>query len=286
MKIRLITSGVALIVLALVLFTFDTALFNIIVAGVALAATHEVYTVLGFEKKDLALYLVQVPYVLLLVNTDKEHIRAYVMIATLMLLLFYCIYLVLAAGRVSFLRVGGLIFFSEILMFCFYCFVYLKRMFPVAQYEYDAIFYLMIALCYAWGGDSTAYFAGRLFGKHKLAPTVSPKKTVEGAIGNVFGSMLYGVVATLIYQACSGRAQGLQVGTVEIPLVLIVAVLGAFGAALGIFGDLFASVVKRQCETKDYGAVFPGHGGIVDRFDSVMLIVPFVTLVMTLMFAV
>ncbi|MFI3169864.1 MAG: phosphatidate cytidylyltransferase [Faecalibacterium sp.] len=284
MKTRLITSGIGLIVLALVLFTFDTMIFNIIIACIALAATHEIYMALGFKKKDLAMYFVQVPYVLLIMNSDNAYFRSIVLIATFVLMLFYCMYLVFAGGRVSFLHTGGFVFFSEIIIFCFYSFIYLKRMFPVAQYEYDAIFFLMIGLCFAWGGDSSAYFAGRFFGKRKLAPKVSPHKTLEGAVGNVLGSMVYGVAATLIYQHCAGRAQSFQTTNFGVPMVLIVAVLGVFCAILGIFGDLFASVVKRQCDIKDYGTVFPGHGGILDRFDSVMLIAPFVTLVISVMY--
>ncbi len=281
MKTRLITSGIGLIVLALVLFTFDTVIFNIIVACIALAATHEIFRAVRFTKRDLPLFLALVPYVFLIMNSDAEYARSFVLMASFAMLLFYCIYLVLATGRVSFLRTSGFVCFSAIIIFCFYAMIYLKRVLPVAEYGYDAIFFIMVSLCFAWGGDSSAYFAGRFLGKHKLAPKVSPKKTVEGAIGNVFGSMAFGVAATLIYQACSARGEVFHTAYFTVPMVVAVAVLGMFGAVLGIFGDLFASVVKRQCKIKDYGTVFPGHGGILDRFDSVMLIMPFVTLVIS-----
>ena len=89
--------------------------------------------------------------------------------------------------------------FSGIVIFCFYSFIRLKELLPVEQYGYDAVFFILLILCFAWGGDTCAYFAGRAFGKHKLCPVVSPKKTVEGAIGGVLGTMVFGVIITLVY---------------------------------------------------------------------------------------
>ena len=112
--------------------------------------------------------------------------------------------------------------------------------------------------------DSGAYFAGCFFGRHKLAPVISPKKTVEGAIGGLLTGMLCMVVYALI----------LQVGfrfKVNYLYALIYGLLGSLGA---IFGDLCFSVIKRQTGIKDYGNLFPGHGGILDRFDSMMIVAP------------
>lgn len=116
--------------------------------------------------------------------------------------------------------------------------------------------YLWITLCIPWVADSLAYFTGRFFGKHKLCPNISPKKTVEGAIGGVAST---GIVAVVVY----GFAKGWNV----LPLVLVF-VASVLLAIVSIFGDLFASVVKRQFDVKDYGKLFPGHGGVMDRFDS------------------
>ena len=123
-----------------------------------------------------------------------------------------------------------------------------------------------------------------MFGKHKLAPVVSPHKTVEGAVGGVVGSMLLGVAVTLVYTSVFGKLIGVPMARLGFSYYGIILILGAIGAVLGILGDLFASAVKRQCNIKDYGTIFPGHGGILDRFDSVMFIAPFVCIVVTFVF--
>ena len=146
------------------------------------------------------------------------------------------------------------------------------------MYGYDAIYFILLILCFAWGGDTCAYFAGRAFGKHKLAPVVSPNKTVEGAIGGVIGSVVIGLLATIIYSALSGRFASLTVA-VTARHYIIIAAMGAVASVLGILGDLFASAVNRQV-----GIIFPGHGGILDRFDSVMFIAPLVSIVVRYFF--
>ena len=175
-------------------------------------------------------------------------------------------------------------FCSGIILFCFYSLIHLKILLPVSEYSYDAIFFILLILCFAWGGDTCAYFAGRAFGKHKLCPKVSPKKTVEGAVGGVLGTMLFGVIITVAYSVIADRTEAFTQSNIGVSMYLIIALLGVVAAVLGIYGDLFASVVKRQCGIKDYGTIFPGHGGILDRFDSVMFIAPFVSMVITAVF--
>ena len=210
--------------------------------------------------------------------------RQSVMPVSFALLLFYCIYLVVRNGSVSYQKVSGLVFFSGIILFCFYSLIHLKILLPVSEYSYDAIFFILLVLCFAWGGDTCAYFAGRAFGRHKLCPKVSPKKTVEGAIGGVPGTMLFGVIITVAYFLIADRTEAFTQSNIGGSMYLIIAPLGGGAAGLGIFGDQFASGVKRQCGIKDYGTIFPGHGGILDRFDSVMFIAPFVSMVITAVF--
>ena len=284
MKTRVITAIVGIIVLIGVMFTFNTLIFNLVIAAITLIAVHEIYSALGFEKKDWLMYAVLVPYTLLVMTSNYQVMRRLVMPMSFLLVTFYAIYLVVRNGTISYQKASGLLMFSGIVIFCFYSFIRLKELLPVEQYGYDAVFFILLILCFAWGGDTCDYFAGRAFGKHKLCPVVSPKKTVEGAIGGVLGTMVFGVIITLVYSVAANRMEAFTRSNIGISMYVIIALLGCVAAVLGIYGYLFASVVKRQCGIKDYGTIFPGHGGILDRFDSVMFIAPFVTMVITAVF--
>ena len=154
MKTRIITAVVGILVLIGVLFTFDTMIFNLVIAAITLIAIHEIYMALGFEKKDWLLYAVTVPYTLLIMLSSYSVWRALVMPASFLLVLFYAIYLVVRNGTISFAKTSGLVMFSGIVMFCFYSFIRLKELLPVAEYGYDAIFFILLILCFAWGGDT------------------------------------------------------------------------------------------------------------------------------------
>ena len=103
-----------------------------------------------------------------------------------------------------------------------------------------------------------AYFTGVTIGKHKLCPNLSPKKTVEGAIGGIVSSVIVTLIITLCFKT-----------SIILPLILTVPL-----CILGMAGDLFASAIKRSVGIKDYGKLIPGHGGILDRVDSIIMIVP------------
>lgn len=137
----------------------------------------------------------------------------------------------------------------------------------------DGKFYILVAFLISMVADSGAYFAGRAFGKHKLAPVISPKKTVEGAIGGVIANILGMLLYTLILSKCFGFTQ------VNYFYASVYGVLGALGSMLG---DLTLSVVKRQVGIKDYGNLMPGHGGALDRFDSTMICAPVAELLILL----
>ncbi len=132
------------------------------------------------------------------------------------------------------------------------------------------LMYLIMGLCGAWLADSGAYFAGTFLGKRKLCPEVSPKKTVEGFIG---GIVVTGLLFMLINFAYSKILPSVSDNSVEINY-LAVGLIGMILAVVGTIGDLSASVLKRQCGIKDYGNIMPGHGGLMDRFDSVIFVAP------------
>jgi phosphatidate cytidylyltransferase len=126
---------------------------------------------------------------------------------------------------------------------------------------------LILGLCGAWIADSGAYFAGTFFGKHKLCPTISPKKTVEGLVGGIIITGIVFVAFNFVY------ANYISDENIKVNYI-ITAVTGMICAVIGTIGDLSASLIKRQCGIKDYGKIMPGHGGIMDRFDSVLFVMP------------
>ena len=134
-------------------------------------------------------------------------------------------------------------------------------------------FYILIPFVVAFLSDTGAYFTGLKFGKHKLAPVISPKKTIEGVFGGVAGAVLGMLLYTLVLHLAF-----------QFKVNYLYAVLyGVLGSAAGVFGDLCFSVIKRQTGIKDYGNLFPGHGGILDRFDSNIVVAPLVEILMLLL---
>ncbi len=126
-------------------------------------------------------------------------------------------------------------------------------------------FYIIFPFVAAFLSDIFALFAGMAFGKHKLAPRLSPKKTVEGAIGGLLGASVGMVIYGLLAKPLFGIAG------VSLPLM---ALCGAVGSVISQLGDLSFSCIKREFGIKDYGSILPGHGGILDRFDSVIFCAP------------
>lgn len=140
--------------------------------------------------------------------------------------------------------------------------------------EFDdrhGMFYVIITIFSAWISDTGAFAAGSLWGQHKLCPKISPKKTVEGVIGglilNVMAMLVFGYIFQVFFY-------GYQVNVSYLSLLLI----GVGGSVMSVLGDLSFSLIKRSCHIKDFGELIPGHGGILDRFDSVIFVSPFVYL--------
>jgi len=124
---------------------------------------------------------------------------------------------------------------------------------------------ILIPFVVAFMSDSGAYFTGLKFGKHKLAPVVSPNKTIEGALGGLAAAMVGMLIYALVLDLGFPRMQ------VNYGFALL---YGLGGALAGMFGDLCFSIIKRQTGIKDYGNLIPGHGGVLDRFDSMMMVAP------------
>ena len=132
----------------------------------------------------------------------------------------------------------------------------------------NGVYLVWLIFVSSWGNDTFAYFTGVLIGKHKMAPILSPKKSVEGAIGGIAGATILGIIYGSIVSTRMSEVIGSP--------VLTFAVASCVGAMLAIVGDLAASAIKRNYNVKDYGKLIPGHGGILDRFDSVIFTAPVV----------
>ena len=155
-------------------------------------------------------------------------------------------------------------FFYVVVMLSF---VYLIRMLP------GGVFLVWLIFICSWGSDTSAYCVGLTIGKRKLAPVLSPKKSVEGAIGGVIGAALLSV----LYGVAINHFAGAHVSVIHFGIV------GAVGSGVSQIGDLAASAVKRSHGIKDFGKLIPGHGGVLDRFDSVIFTAPIIYLLAVLL---
>lgn len=184
------------------------------------------------------------------VLADFERYGMMTVIASLVLLMFVYVFTYPRYRAQEIMAV----FFSLVYVAVMLSFIYLTR-----NLEQGHFLVWLIFLC-SWGCDTCAYCVGMLIGKHKMAPVLSPKKSVEGAVGGVLGAGLLGGV----YGAAT------QGPVLEYIIICVV------GALISMVGDLAASAIKRNQEIKDYGKLIPGHGGILDRFDSVIFTAPII----------
>ncbi|MBR2043855.1 MAG: phosphatidate cytidylyltransferase [Clostridia bacterium] len=153
--------------------------------------------------------------------------------------------------------IGASVAFPVIISYAFSCIASLYA-------KESGVFYLLLLLNFSSVCDTGAYFTGVLLGKHKLCPNISPKKTVEGAVGGIVWSLICTTVLCFVFKK------------VQILAIMLIATVPF--CIVGMCGDLFASVIKRSVDLKDYGKLIPGHGGILDRFDSILLIAPVLSL--------
>lgn len=148
----------------------------------------------------------------------------------------------------------------------FYVAVMLSYVYQTRMLVSGAYIVWLIFLC-SWGSDTCAYCVGVLFGKHKMTPKLSPKKSWEGAVGGVAGTALLTILYCFIFKSNMG---------VSNHEIFMLAGVCAIGAVISMIGDLTASAIKRNYDIKDYGKLIPGHGGIMDRFDSVIFTAPII----------
>lgn len=268
MKQRIITSifGVAFVLVWLALR--DTVVFNIVIAAavvmVMIEALHSTKIVTNKPLFFISLlFSATVPFIQLFrfFPFGIAIVSVYIFI---MLIIMLCQH-----DKLDLRQVSYTFMMSAILPFSLSSNLYINA---VAQYnrQYsgsDGFFFVLLALLGAWIADTGAYFSGRFFGKHKLAPHISPKKTVEGSAGGVLSVVVVYIGVGLVWQFCILKDSG------HINFLWLI-VLALCNAVAGMIGDLTFSFIKRESGIKDYGNIMPGHGGLLDRIDSVILTAP------------
>lgn len=247
-KTRLL-SGIVLVLLALLFIIHGGYLLLTVLGIISLIGLFELYRVFGIEKSAPGIvgYVAAIVYYL---NVAFGFIPDIMMFVMALLIVCMCVFVF---GYPKFHANQIIATFFGV----FYVAVMLSCIYETRSLEGGRYLVWLIFLC-SWGCDTCAYCVGMLIGKHKMAPVLSPKKSVEGAVGGVAGAALLGV----IYAAAT---QG---------PILEYAVICAVGALISMVGDLAASAIKRNQGIKDYGKLIPGHGGILDRFDSVIFTAP------------
>lgn len=268
MKTRVTFGVVGAIFVVLLLFVFPPVVAQIALMLLCVAAAQEfTAAIAGVRSQGLQLASMLLALGMSFASARNSYspyfMRAMILLGIVVLFAF----LLRCHEKMGFAELAGAYFGGIVIP---YLLMSLIRMFTMDSS--NGKFYMLIPLLAAWGSDTFALFTGMAFGKHKLAPVISPKKTIEGAIGGVIGAvvlmMLYGVAVN----AFAGE---------HMSMLLCIA-LGVFGAVLGQMGDLSFSIVKRKSGIKDYGKIFPGHGGVLDRFDSVVFVAPAVELLVQL----
>ena len=254
-KTRLL-SGIVLAALALILIITGGELLLVSAFVISCIGMYELYRVFAAEKSVLAAagYLAAAVYYC---NLEWNFIPDILMLFMAFIILLMFVY-VFAYPKYHSRQVMA-VFFG-----LFYVAVMLSYVYRIRELSRGLYLAFLVFLC-SWGCDTCAYCVGMLIGRHKMSPKLSPKKSIEGAVGGVLGSMLLTLLYTWIFR------EPMQIGTNE---MLLLSAISGIGALISMVGDLAASAIKRNYGIKDYGKLIPGHGGILDRFDSVIFTAP------------
>lgn len=262
LKQRVIFGVIGAVFAILLLYFASVSIIGAILGIISLIALYEFYGVTNIIKKNFIFALTGFVFsVLATYGVVKYDIGAllYLPFALIGYIFISMILMVFTHKKSTFSEN------SAAFMGTLYISIFFMHMLLIRQLEMGKILIWVLFIC-AWSTDTFAYFAGRFFGKHKLCPNVSPKKTVEGAIGGILGS----VVCTFLYVYIISKVNNFGANYMYALILSIVA------SVFSQLGDLSASCIKRDNNAKDYGHLIPGHGGILDRFDSCLLIAPLV----------
>ncbi len=257
---RIITSLVAVCILIPALMLSGTPIFPAALGLVGIICIYEMLKCMNLHKK----YVLAIPLYLvaLCVPLMKRYISDAAVFARICFIAA-AVYLIAVFAAVIWSH-GKFLFTDAMAMFCVcaYIIIAIASIIYVRDISGSGKYIYLLIFIGAWMTDTFAYFTGVFFGKHKLIEDVSPKKTIEGSIGGIFFCALSFVVFGIIVDIFFDRTAN----------ILFLALSGVFISVISQIGDLIMSVIKRHYGIKDYGKLFPGHGGMLDRFDSVLAV--------------
>lgn len=267
---RIITAIVAIAIFVPICIFSNYIVFPIAISALSIIGVYEVAKCVGQHKKwaliiPMYIFAGFIPmsrYFLL----KQSHFFMLAMICFFFMLIYTFAYVMFVKNKEKISDVTTLYALFVYVVGCFSSILCVRYM-TSGKYIYLLVF------LGAWLCDTFAYFTGRFLGKHKLIPEISPKKTVEGSIGGI----VFTVAGFALYCFIVNKFWADKVHLSYVTLII----LGFFASIISQIGDLIASAIKRQYDIKDYGRLFPGHGGVIDRFDSVMLVAPVTYIVFT-----
>lgn len=268
MKTRIITAILAIVIILVPCFVFLHSFVLPLILGLFSAiAVYEIINVTGGKNKVLlalsCLTAAAIPF------TFHFNFEIPFMPVAVIYVLAYLIIMVPMHKTTKFNDVITALF-STVAVPCSLSFFILLRdtyiSYPAKFTKSAGVFLILLAMFCAWMTDTFAYFTGKFLGKHKLCPNVSPNKTIEGAVGGIIGNMIACSVMFIIFDKFFFTVHTLAIWQI----IIISAIL----SVISMFGDLSASLIKRNHGIKDFGNIFPGHGGVMDRIDSCLFVLP------------
>jgi len=276
MKTRLITAGVgsALVIGTMIASAYIPEIFTVVLLVVSMIGIYEALKAIGADKvKVVGIPCYVYGALITLAPYIPDTLRMYGAILAASMIYLFAMFAILLKNY-SKLRLDTACTAMILTMFIAIPFMVLELIFrtimknPDGTPSYPAgVALVFFTLGIAWFADGGAYFVGRALGKHKMAPVLSPKKTIEGAVGGFVSAMIICMGAAYLYADVLKYAEG-RLNYINLAIITAVCIL------MSMFGDISFSAVKRQYGIKDFGDLLPGHGGVLDRFDSVLFVCP------------
>lgn len=279
MKQRILTGCVIAVFFLVWMLCLFTPFFGLFLAFLSGVSVYEINKAVGLKNRPIVIlsiiFACLQPFVLTWENLGNNIFGTFfhnLHNASSSLLIFYILIMLTLMlfqfQKTKFEQVAISIFASMVLPYSYSCVLFLRDVYANQPNNgrLEGIFFILFSFTCSWFSDIFAYFTGRAFGKHKLCPNISPKKTVEGAVGGIVLTMLFNLLLLFVFRKFYFSAPIIPYWFIAIVSIVL--------SIVSIFGDLTASTLKRNFNIKDFGKLLPGHGGIMDRFDSCLFVWP------------